>query len=543
MPTDLSPSGSTIQITGIDKSIGPDKLLTFYLVLPALESAPTRYILKMTVTNKSGTTFVKTFGANTGRNRITPLPAICIESWGGGGTSSINLVGSGTEIRPFMIYDDIDLQKVKAAFDNVDVVINGQAVTEETWFKLARTDIVLTTENWTEGINNFKGIMEGSSNSPIEFGVTNKSNAPLFESITSEGVVRYIYAHKAASDVTYTGSKPDFSPICGVNNGLMVGCHNRCNYRTSAGNLAGLCVTNNGEILRCLNSGNLTATGKKVGGICLYNNNGATIQQCVGIASSRLSATHVGGVCLHNKGLIYSCNITFNNNIDSSKVKFCGGVAMKNFSTGKINLCRIFGDLTVSKEDELGGIADTNMGIIDSCFLADAFTMMKAGRLGGMAAVNSGSSAYVINSYVIGHLYSNGTGAGCYAGGIVGYLDGGNIENCFAACNITGSKIASILSQGVSGNVNNCYTYGSSETYGKIYREVSAGVNFNNCYTSIEEWPDRVGCEKFVHTTGLNEAGTAFLLDILNSWCESNNSPTGKPYSSWNTVLLPKFNY
>lgn len=528
----------TITISGIDKSIGPNTLLTFYLVLPALgQSTTTNYRLQMTVTNKSGGTFTRVLGGNTARNRITPIPALCISSWDGTNTNSINLVGSGTKERPFLIYDAGELQMVKTAFDSDgDVIINGQTVTESTYFRVVRTDIELTTENWPAGIKNFTGIMEGATNQPIEFGVTNKSNAPVFESVSSNGIVRFFHVQSTGSVQTYTGSAKDFSPLCNVNNGVIQDCHNHCKYSTSKANMAAICVTNNGRIIRCQNAGNLTATGKNLAGICLYNETAGTIKECVGLASTKYSSTRFGGITFNNKGIVRDCIMSFSNNVDSSNVSGCGSISFKNAATGKINLCRITGDLCMGNNDDIGGVADTNYGTIDSCFLAESISLLKGGRVGGIVVVNKGT---VRNCYVSSRIFSSSISDGGYGGGLVGYLDGGVIENCYSACNITGSKIASIVSYAISGNVKNCYTYGSGETYGKIYFIEKNTAVFESCYTSNTDLPEKTGCIAFDYKTGRLSDGTAFLLDELNTWV----STKGSSYATWNTVVLPRFNY
>ncbi|MBQ9639619.1 MAG: hypothetical protein IJV22_08710 [Bacteroidales bacterium] len=267
-------------------------LWTFYLALPVLDdTARVDYALQMKVFNADGSkTCTKNMKFYVARNRITKMQALCIDSWEQN-ILSPQFVGNGTAERPFQIYDTTDMVRLRNAFNNpVDgkVIINGQEVTKDTYFKVVRNDIVLYPGNWVDGIRDFKGHFTIATSNPRNHGITNISGYPIFYNITSEGEVSLVSIDQLPTDgsaprgwpssrpwdittnrdnptptyvrmlnlvlsddeegrvVYYMYDKPDhsyalsmpgfapagvkgFSPLCYVNEGTLTDCHNRMN--------------------------------------------------------------------------------------------------------------------------------------------------------------------------------------------------------------------------------------------------------------------------------------------------------------------------
>ncbi len=549
--TESPVSSNSITITNINNTIGPDKLLTFYLVLPALVGpTPTNYKLKMTVTNKDGGTFVKSFGGNTNRNRITPIPALCIGEWSGeGSTCSINLSGNGTKDRPFMIYKASELQLVRNAFKAGTVVINGQTVSDETadniYFQLARTDIVLNESNWNEGISNFKGHFVGKSNNPIEFGITNNSKHPIFESIAAKGEVSYLYVRGTSA---YDGTE-DFSPLCKENNGTLVNCKNHSSV-TAAANLAGICVTNNGTIVSCDNNGDLTATGKNAAGVCIYNSSTGKIRSCTqGSASARYTVSKLGGICYENSGEIFGCKVSYNNNVSPNSAKV-GGVVYLNKGGANIHHCFISDNLSLDNSaSEFGGIVHTNQGQLDSCYVA-GLCKLKAGKVGGLVCLQEqevGKAAPAVwNGYNEGIIEVVGSGAGNYGGAIIAEMQAGKLCNCYAVCDMAGIYIAYIVGrvEKTTCEVRNCYAYVKEENAGSIFSvilhpEAETGVPFLNCYISNETLSGVSGCDFYRRSTWRVRDDSGLLSEKMTgySWGEGDKA------ASWVGYTLPHFNF
>lgn len=498
-----SASDNKVTITDINKTIGPDKLLTFYLPLPALgestgstpdpvaANTKTHYWLKMTITASDGTQCVKTISADIHRRNLTMMPALRVDGWAtsGNGTASGSLVGSGTKDRPFQIYTDRELLMVRNAINNSQT-INGQTIrgtdTEDplgpTCFKIMRSDIVLTSDNWTEGFRNFKGYMTMSSTLAYGATITNNSRAPLFESIATNGKVELVYV---GGSQTVSG-EGYYSPFCYTNQGVMVDCHNRCAVTNSTGrSLAGLCAFNEGTIIGGANEAPLTTTGH-VAGVVGENRANAVLQGTFSLSAAIPTGTNISGICYRNYGLVQDCQVSANVAEVTSSGTW-GLVVFENLSTGVIDNCIANATVVFSVDGSLGGICNQNAGTIKGC--SCGITLLSgSGSTGGIVAVMTGGEVY--NCLTTG---ANPIRGADNAGGIVGYLQGGTVANCYNTRTVeTATNSGGIIGRlAADATVINCWN-SNSKKFAGVFEEGAAVGNYCFNYETPE-----AGCNRF----------------------------------------------
>lgn len=518
--TAVTDDNRKITIKGIGKSVGTatpekSKLLTFYLPLPATsdgsEENKVTYILKMKV--KSGSNvFTKDFSVDIRRNCITMMPAINITKWERDeGQTNVHLVGCGTKARPFQIYTFNELVKVRDAI-NAGGKINDQPITKDTYIRVVRADIHLlssldgtqqvngvyylgthdhsqmnTCGVWDHGIENFKGHFTCAANHAEIFGIDNRSYAPLFTSISADGVVDSVTVR---GGFTVAGTPVgDFSPLCLTNNGTMKNCVNQCNI-TCNDNLAGVCYTNNGLITGCRNEGQLTAnSSKNVAGICMINKGTGKsgVHRCVLTSTGKLDGTHVGGIVLTNDGHVTRCYANINQSAGHGE---WGGIAHTNSTNSIIQNCYTTGSLT-STNGSVGGICNKNAGNILYCYNTMGL-LRGSNKVGGISAEMSAGE--------IRNCYLDGNGGTITSnldfveiGGFVGRLTGGSIRNgyCVFSCQMghsedNGSEVATCVGniQASTGNVEiwNVYTIFNVSFYGKKSTVGSNTVTISDCF-------------------------------------------------------------
>lgn len=469
-----------------------DSLRSFYLVLPALHGmdTATNYSLHVTVhaTNDvHNYSFSKTLTASIRRNGITYTRAIGVTNFAAEATTA-GLVGNGTQDRPFKIYSAAELKIVRDSFASPrggKVHINGQEVTKDTYFRIMRSDIVLTEINWPGGINNFKGHMTYYSNAPgVTHGITNRSLQPIFQIISNEGVVEGLTV-KCDYLVTVTGS--NYSPFCGTNNGKIIDCHVTtppASSMTFNGALfAGICLTNNKTIKNSTCSVQGTF-GSNFAGICNYNDNRGTIEGC--IASSPLSVTFSGanrtaaGIVYENHGTVKDSY--FDTHYTASAHSW-GGIAYTNESTGSIEHCYMSVSAIVHAAT-VGGIVCINNGNVDYCWSHGELRGTKVGAIA--ATVSSGRlvNCFVDDPLCVITLLASGSPH--YAGGIAAELTGGSIDNCFAylhhiARNDNTGVYGALVGSITGGSINNCYSREAYSDTPRFYGSKSGGT-FSRCW-------------------------------------------------------------
>ncbi len=462
-------------------------LLTFYVVLPALKGrdASTRYDLEVKVYNSEDKFCSKKMSVPVRRNGITYQRALGIEAWDGSSASPA-LVGNGTQERPFKIYTKEDLILLRKGYNSAERTINNQPITENTYVRIMRSDIVLSTSDWGEGIENFVGHMSYVASSTSTPGITNNGQAPLFRTIGNRGVVEGLTVRCSEKHVRLQNN---FSPLCDENNGtirncrLYTGSHDYILYQASrTTGFGGLCVTNNGTIEGCGCVARIQCPQGSVAGICL--NNRGTVRGCYASSPMEVIAAGKGaaGIVYNNYGLVEDCY--FAARITSVTAFDWAGIVYSN--TGNIRHCYIGETSTISTKKSVGGIVNTQSnGTINYCRCE---ATLHGATLGGIAATQKGGT--IINCYINNPLtiFSLAEGrandVSNAAGGLVGQLAGGTLANSFVYMGgvhkqgTNGIK-GGIVGYGSGGAVHNCYAYetttSSHHFVGKNTRTTYAG--------------------------------------------------------------------
>lgn len=561
-----------ITITGINQAISDTRLLTFYLPLPAVTSASayTNYKLKVTITASDNSTFEKTLGADIHRRNITMMPALQITSWSSN-AAEIRLVGSGTKDRPFQIYTAEELDLVRQAFASENPIINGQRVKgvansktgntdNATHFKIVRSDITLLNETdyealseedklshkyvyWQGGIPNFKGYMYFASSTATNGGITNESNAPLFASISSEGVVDRVYV-KGTSTPSVSAA---FSPMCNVNNGTMIECHNRCAVTLSSSNgLAGLCVTNNGTITGGANGAALVTAGN-VAGICLTNSSGATVQGNFSLSSAVPQGANIAGIAFTNQGDVVDCQVS--SNVPMNSTGNWGIIVFNNASTGVIDNCIATGTVVYTVNGSVGGICNTNSGTVKNCS-NNVEIRAGDGNVGGIVATMNNAAAKVFNCrsegthFITGAISQADVADNC--GGIVGELVKGSVKNCYNNCRVEAATntggIIGYLHADNEAIVENCWN-GYSKNFAGLYEPGAKLGAF--CFSKMQSdfasgQCNLIDTEDWTVESMLSGQVQSYkdgpLYVPLNVWVTDNDDPNnGLDYYSWTT--------
>lgn len=516
----------TITITGINQEVGPNKLLTFYLPLPAVDGPNeyNHYVLRMTIKSSDNKYFTRDFKADIHRRNITMMRAIEATEWLESETESdcrIHLVGSGTKDRPFQIYTGGELEQLRNIYNRhyngETVYINGQTIKgytpsskeEATYIKIVRSDIELLNStdyaalpdsekgpnsrfaDWTEGIKGFKGYMYFASSTATNGGITNRSDKPLFESIATDGVVERVYVKSkqrgAATDEASTPTVAlSFSPMCNVNNGTMIECHNKCKVNISENvHLAGLCVTNNGKIIGGANEAQLT-TGGNVAGIC-YTNNGE-IQGNFTLSLAVPQGQNIAGIAFNNNGQVKDCQVSSSINVNSTGN--WGLVVFNNNSGAVIDNCTSTGSIVYTINGSVGGICNVNSGTVKNC-TNNVEIHGATGNVGGIVATMADASADVYNCcnralFLYGSVDVAGVATvATNCGGVVGQLVKGKVYNCYNASTVLGAT----NSGGMLGNmaddseadVQNCW---SAQGKGFVGRYEGAAKVGNFCFSA-----------------------------------------------------------
>lgn len=542
----------TIRITNVNQTLGRDDkagLFTFYLPLPAQTGktdgsghSDTNYFtyrLKVTLVATDNTQSEKVLRAKIRRNSMTMMDALEILSWDASdhGTSEVQVVGNGTALRPFQVYTVEDLIKIRDAYNLGDAGrINGQKITENTYIKVVRTDIVLTTDNWTTGFNNFKGHFRCSSGSPIAAGITNNSHVPLFNSISAQGTVDSVTVKGTVTDYE---ANIAFSPLCNENNGLIRNCVNQVNLTSKNISIAGICVTNYGTITGSRNEGSLikkanSGSTVNVAGICL-NNNGI-VRASTTITHALLQGNNVAGVCYNNNsgGMVRDCNTIISRTQQTSN---WGCIVFNNKSGATVQSCYASG--VISTSGSVGGIVNVNNGNILGCRNQLA-AIVGLTRVAGIAAT--------LEAGEIRNCFQDGFGSittqegDVICGGLVGYMTGGAINNSYSTFQCTlghsqpGSHVGGAVGVATAGAINNVYVY---DGVGKVFYSTNTGATMTNCY-SYDKQGSGSYVSQAVRRIKINREGGAsvdsvivlldangvatetHLMTVLQTWVDAN---------------------
>lgn len=522
--------GHTIEITDIDQTIDNTKLFTFYLPLPALNHNITAnkvtYYIKATVTFTSGDPVQKAFKVDIRRNCLSYLKAIDLD-----GTSAADhgMVGCGTELRPFQIYDVEDLKAIRTAFASASETptINGQAINSNTYFRLVNSQIKLSASEtdpnyWASGITNFTGHFICANGNATTMGIENNSNAPIFESVSSTGVVDGLYVrgnHEFNGPLSVTA----FSPLCNENNGTLKDCQNYC-VLTGTRNFAGVCLTNNGTIKACANNVVVKSTNPSshVAGVCLTNGTNGKILACTAISNASADGGEAAAICHNNQGNVKDCQVTYNNIHLQGNI---GGIVYVN--NGTIDHCEVTGNALMT-QGWAGGICCINNKTVNGCGNGLGKLYGKE-YVGGIVASQTSDNAEIRNCLNIGSstyevgLSSSATSAAgiSAAGGIVGFLTAGYVRNCFCSLEVQSAHTVNFgtivgYTRGTKSNFENCLD--NSHT-AQFYGYAGSSSLGTNCFTHGKQ---AYTIQYPSSTSGYSDFET--VVGALNSWVDNHSS-------------------
>lgn len=537
---------SVAETDDVKLGTGVNGFKSFYLTLPAL-NGNTSYRLQMTVTCKGGQ-FTKTMNVNTRRNAITKLPAINVSKWDPM-TNTFGIVGNGTQLRPFQIYNVSDLKQVRDSFNipyqdnptNPSVYINGQKVSKDTYFQIMRSQITLVsgTKEWDEGIKGFKGHIsyKGNYNNPA---IINNSGHPLFESITQDGDV---------DGITLTGNMDPTQVytafLCGTNDGVINNCEvfsgAILSYTASDASdldgigVAGLCVTNNKSITNSKCAASLTARGHAIGGIALFNGSTGTIENCQMISSGSLQGADGacgGGICYKNEGTVKTSFSSFSMTSSTCNI---GGIVYTN--SGVVEGCYLTNAANITTSGSFGGVVNTNTsgGIVDYCRNL-AVNMHAAGTTGGLVSTNSGG--IIINSWVTTATTIDITSTTAFGGCLVGVMTSGWLLNSYSRAHYSNNTITTNINIGYAvgqmrgGNVDNCYcTNGTSTNTAPFYANYQNGyIGKSSGRTYAYDWDIT---EEYVVVEAIDASGVNGAADIISGLNTGAGNLNGGAASGW----------
>lgn len=495
----------TITITPSSGSIDfpANELLTFYLVLPALKGMDdsTIYPLTMTIHSTAGNC-TKNFTVPIRRNGITYMRAIGIDDWYSGAAEE-GLSGNGTQERPFKIYNLADLKKVRNAFHTTPVIINGQTVDENTWFRIMTSSIILNEStwvakdgggSWSTGIENFKGHMTFYGTNSSTPGITNNSRLPIFQSISQNSSVEGL---TVKCDIA-GGSSYSHSPLCFTNNGTIKDCHVTTpgsiglSWEISAMNtgLAGICVNNEatGVIQGCGCSAKMACNNRRIAGICFLNR--GTIKECYAASPTTGSQnlaerapTRFAGICDTSApgSVIQDCY--FAARINNATYP-CAGIVSAN--RGSVTHCYASENALIISSSSAAGIVGTNYdGTVDYCWSEAALRARYAGMIAFQIDGGKFINCFCNDGLAMITLTAN---AGeHYAGGLAAEMTSGSIENCFiymSHINLmdnTGTT-GGLVGKLTAGTVKNSYVYESYSPSHNLYGTKGQYATVENCH-------------------------------------------------------------
>ncbi len=558
------------------RSGSSEDLITVYLVVPSTMGSNQAEYHTMRVclyTDKEhsdpGTIYVETQegGVKVRRSTITYARAVNVDQLNGSGGFELatSLSGHGTKERPFRIYTLKDMKYLREQFKNSHpsagehAYINNQEVTNDTYFKIMRNDILLTSETWEGGIPNFMGHMTYEANpaSSISYkGIINNSNYPIFQSIEPGAVVEGITVYRK-SNAVYEGTEA-FSPFCFQNNGTIRDCRvvsiaTEASSTTSVtdaivtrhANTAGICCRNSatGVIENCGNMAVMKAenSGINIAGICGINH--GTIKGCyVSSPFNVAGAAMAGAICAENEptGVVEECY--YSASISSANFNIAGIVYD---NEGTVNNCYFSHTGILNSTAEVGGIVYNNNagGLVDYCRFEGA---IRGVNVAGIATNLIGGT--VRNSFVcvgtsrypssIGQvlLLNNGT----VAGGLIGNMSGGSLLNSFyLGTHVvyyggnSSVKIGPLVGNATAGEIGHCYVREFISS-GKVFGSVRNAVTYNGPVYHVDGTESNAGETGVIGiTTAEAEDASTGLHNKLNTTAASARTAD---YKTWEQI-------
>jgi len=281
--------------------------------------------------------------------------------------------------------------------------------------------------------------------------------------------------------------------------------------------VGGLVGHSGATVTRCYSTGSVLGTGPyTVGGLVGLNGFGDSNALIVNCSSS----AHVVGAGNQIGGLI-GANI--------------GGSVVNSSATG-----------SVSGIDFVGGLAGSNFGSNAGDFLWHCYSG------GAVTGSNSVGGLVGNNNHTIGKCFAVGSvEGGSSVGGLVGHMEWGQISECYAICDISGSAedIAGLVGNKQGGDIVGCYSAGSLNGIGRprggLVGDNEAG-NIEHSYWDIQASsepnmcgnPDDPNCDNsYGKTTAeMKQQSTFQDWDFINVWNigENQTYPYLRKYSAAN---------
>jgi len=235
-------------------------------------------------------------------------------------------------------------------------------------------------------------------------------------------------------------------------------------------------LNSNGNLSGARFSGSVSGTSY-VGGLTGQMNSGSEISGCTFDGAVTGTGDHVGGIAGHvNNGTVSDCaatgSVTGNNRVGGlvGHNAFGGGVI-----TGSNASMIVTGNLNV------GGLVGYNQdALIELSYSSGAVTGNE--NVGGLAGLSQWSSAMIRLCFSESDVTGSG-GSRDQIGGLVGNLNQGTVENCYARGSVTGNnRVGGLVGQvDGSGKVINSFSAGAvtgdgGQTGGLIGRRAPAGT-------------------------------------------------------------------
>ena len=210
---------------------------------------------------------------------------------------------------------------------------------------------------------------------------------------------------------------------------------------------------------------------------------------------------------------------------------------------------------------DASGICGNNYGTISNCYVDSCYIYSNSegsysGGICGNLTDNMGSySTTVSNCYVTNTTISK-DGSHEYsvpeAGGIVGYLNSGNIENCYVTgCTIQAENYSGGIIGEMSGNmgtnISNCFAIDNSITQGDGMYSTNGGAitgneNMGGMYNNYQDFDSMDIYSTYQETSWFASSDAAYYLNQSGmndtfEYIEGNDHPTLKSQSIFNSSI------
>ena len=247
------------------------------------------------------------------------------------------------------------------------------------------------------------------------------------------------------------------------------------------------------------------------------------------------------GGAFYNSGNFWSpigtSSTPFSGSFSGNGFAICG---LKIYTVGKVGALSvsgsddgwsgdyIIGGETVTTISPTMGLFGYNTGVIKDLSIEIKLLYVRANNsrnvyVGGVVGYNTGT---VSGCYVFGNVHSSAAANPLtYSGLIVGYNNGGNINNCYSGGKVVGDYCGGIVGGSESGSITNCYSFSVGVKYkffgGVLGSNKDTATTLLNCYYDSDKGQG-VG-EGQDTTTALTleqmENGEAFAgFDFENVW-------------------------